>query len=96
MTESLQGEINEKVLEVRLLEARRRHLNVVTQVGIGECRADVASIITVVLIGILVIIFSLFTVQACSWWRVSRRMTALVKIILVISLLIVSSFVESH
>ena len=49
--------------------------------------------IMTVCLALLVIGFSLFTLQAISWWRVSRRMATLVKIILVISLIIVSNLI---
>ena len=68
-------------------------MQAVAQVGIADCKADVASIITTVCLALIVIGFSLFTLQAISWWRVSRRMATLVKIILVISLIIVSNLI---
>ena len=56
-----------------------------------DCREDTAALVLTGVIILIAAIFSALILQAYAWWRVSRRENAWIKVILMLSLIIVSS-----
>ncbi len=63
-----------------------------------DCRDDTTALVLAGVIIFIAVIFSVLTLQAYAWWRVSRRENAWIKVILMLSLIIVSSksFLEHY
>ena len=59
------------------------------------CRDEIASIVLAVAIILIAFIFIVLTMQAFAWLRVSRRGNTWVKLILVLAVVIVSTYLFS-
>ena len=57
---------------------------------VSESRSDPSFIASAIGISVIVIIFCVLILQALAWWRVSKRSTLWVKLILLLSIFIVS------
>lgn len=57
---------------------------------VSEIRSDPASIVSAICLSVMVILSCVLILQALAWWRVSKRSTLCVKLILLLSIFIVS------
>ena len=60
-----------------------------------DCSSEGVVIVTCVGLIILAVVFTVFTLQAIAWWRVSRRKSGCIKAILFLTIVVVSEQVYS-